>query len=323
MRRCVILGAGGFVGSHMVKRLKRDGHWVRGVDLHLPHFSPSPADDYQIADLRDPVEVYKALSTNMDTVYQFATAMGGAGYIFTGHHDAEVMHTAAQINLNVVKAATMLGAGRVFFPSSACIYPQQNQATPDQPDCREDTAYPANPDSEYGWEKLFAERLYLAHARNAKLPVTIARFHSIVGPEGTWTGGKEKVFAALCRKIAEAPDGGTIAIWGDGEQTRTFLLVDDCLEGIERLIAAGATGPVNLGSAELISINQLAWKIMAFAGKSLGIRHEIGPLGVRGRQSDHTLLRMLTHGWAPTATIDDAVAATYPWVAQQVQEARR
>jgi len=319
MRRCVVLGGAGFIGAHMVKRLKAEGHWVRGVDRHLPPFAKSPADEFLLRDLCQEQDVYQALTGSPDTVYQFATAMGGAGYIFTGRHDAEVMHTAAQINLHVARIAVAMHVGRVFFPSSACIYPQQNQESADFPDCREDTAYPANPDSEYGWEKLFSERMYLAHQRNVGLNVTIARFHSIVGPEGTWRGGKEKVFAALCRKIAEAPNGGHIRMWGDGEQTRTFLYVDECLEGIERLIAAGAAGPVNLGSTEMVSINTLAEKIMACAGKKVEIVHEFGPLGVRGRTSDHSLLKVLTNGWAPTGTVDEAVQKTYPWVEQQVR----
>lgn len=316
MRKCVVLGSGGFIGAHMVKRLKREGHWVRGVDLVQPPFAPSPADEFYKLDLT--FESIFALSGgSIDTVYQFATVMGGAGYIFTGEHDARVMATGALINARVADTAARVGVGRVFFPSSACVYDQAQQASTIATPLTEEMAYPANPDSEYGWEKLFAERMYLAHAKNTDLQVTIARFHSIVGPEGTWTGGKEKVFAALCRKIAEVPDGGTISIWGDGEQTRTFLYIDECLEGIERLIAAEATGPVNLGSHVSISINNLAYRIASFAGKSIHIQHEPGPLGVRGRTSDHTYLRSLT-GWSPTCSLYHAIAQTYPWIAAQV-----
>jgi GDP-D-mannose 3', 5'-epimerase len=320
MRKCAVLGGAGFVGAHLVKRLRRDGCWVRAVDLHPPPFAPSQAHEFVLGDLRDP-ETARAAVEGCEAVYQLATAMGGADYIFTGRHDAYVMHTACSINLNVAEASRLAGVQRLFFPSSACVYPQSAQAETSIQPLREDMAYPAEPDSEYGWEKLFAERLYLAYQRNYGLSVCIARFHSIVGPEGTWTGGKEKVFAALCRKVAEAPDGGSIEIYGDGEQTRTFLYIDECLEGIERLMASGHSGPVNLGAPDLISINDLASTIMQTAGKSLSIVHRDGPLGVRGRRPDQTLLRSVL-GWEPSRPLSYAVDRTYPWVRLQVEAAQ-
>lgn len=317
MKRAVVLGSGGFIGAHLVRRLKSEGYWVRGVDLLYPPFAPTAADEYISWDLRSFPNVARAIQ-GCSEVYQLATAMGGAGYIFTGEHDAYVMHTAAQINLNVLEAARQQDPmPRVFFPSSACVYPQESQTSPAVRPLVEYSAYPANPDSEYGWEKLFAERCYLAYQRNYGLPVRLARFHSIVGPEGTYTGGKEKVFAATCRKVAEAEDGGTIAIWGDGAQTRTFLYIDDCIEAVRRLMASAHTGPVNIGSSELVSINQLIDRITLFAGKVVDVVHTDGPLGVRGRTSDQTLIQQQL-GWAPAVSLDQAIAKTYPWVAEQV-----
>lgn len=319
MANIAVLGAGGFIGHHLVRRLRQDGHWVRGADRSRPKFSASEAHEFVLCDLRDPQSVREVVQ-DCSQVYQLAAQMGGAGYIFTGHVDAQVLHTSALINLNVAEACRAAGVDRVFFSSSACIYPQEHQTDRLHPICAEDTAYPANPDSEYGWEKLFSERLYLAFHRNYDLPVRIARFHSIVGPEGTWTGGKEKVFAALCRKVAETPDGGTIQMWGDGEQTRTFLYIEDCLDAIQRLMASEYTGPFNIGSDELVSINELAQIIMVAAGKVLQIDHQPGPLGVRGRRSDNRAITAAL-GWIPQWDLVSAVEATYPWIRDQVKAA--
>lgn len=322
MSLIAVLGAGGFIGSHLVRRLKADGHDVIGVDIKLPEFAKTAADQFDLIDLTNQSEVEDFFyGHQIDTVYQLATDMGGAGYIFTGDVDAQVMHTGASINLHVLEEGRKAGVGRFFFSSSACVYPQGNQTTTDQPDCREETVLPAHPDSEYGWEKLFAERLYQAYARNYGLSVHIARFHSIVGTEGTWTGGKEKVFAALCRKIAEAEDGGHITIWGDGEQTRTFLYVHDCVDAIVRLTASDHQGPFNVGSEELVSINTLARMIMQVAGKNLAIFHADGPLGVRGRQSVNDRITKAI-GWRPTLGLKETVALIYPWVAEQVAQAK-
>src|SRR5581483_9895887 len=258
MKTAIVCGAGGFIGSHLVKRLKKEGFWVRGVDLKKPMFGKTVADDFIVGDLTDPKIVAKVIDKKFDEIYQLAADMGGAGYIFTGEHDADVMHNSATINLNVGRRAVETNAGKIFYSSSACIYPERNQMDPDNPNCAEDSAYPAEPDSEYGWEKLFSERMYLAYHRNYGLNVKIARFHNIFGPEGTWDGGREKAPAAICRKVAEAEDGGEIEIWGDGKQTRTFLYVDECLEGVRRLMNSNFSGPVNIGSEEMVSINQLA-----------------------------------------------------------------
>src|ERR1700682_2367683 len=288
--RALVCGAGGFIGSHLVKRLKKDGFWVRGVDLKQPEFSPTVADDFIIGDLRDRSTAAKAFGGGFKEVYQLAADMGGAGYIFTGEHDADVMHNSATINLNMLECARHAGIRKLFYSSSACIYPAYNQTDPDNPQCSEGSAYPAAPDSEYGWEKLFSERLYLAYMRNYGIEVRIARFHNIFGPEGTWRGGREKAPAAICRKVAETPDRGEIEIWGDGLQTRSFLYIDECLEGARRLMESDFTGPVNIGSEEMVTINRLAEMIMEIAGKELKIRHIPGPLGVRGRNSDHRLI---------------------------------
>jgi GDP-D-mannose 3', 5'-epimerase len=320
-KKALVCGAGGFIGSHLVKNLKADGYWVRGVDLKYPEFSPTAADDFVIGDLRDPV-VCAAISTGgFDELYQLAADMGGAGYIFTGEHDAAIMHNSATINLNMAEASRVHGIGRVFYSSSACMYPAYNQEDPDNPKCGEDTAYPAAPDSEYGWEKLFSERLYLSYQRNYGLPVRIARLHNIFGPEGTWTGGREKAPAALCRKVAETASGGTLEMWGDGKQTRSFLFIDECIEGIRRLMRSDFSGPVNLGSDEMIAINDFARMIMHVAGKSLQIRHIDGPVGVRGRTSDNALIQQKL-GWRPTMSLNDGTRRTYVWIHQQVESAR-
>jgi nucleoside-diphosphate-sugar epimerase len=286
------------------------------VDLKYPEFSKTEADDFVLGDLRD-IEVTRKVVEGIDDVYQLAADMGGAGYIFTGEHDADVMHNSATINLNILSEGTRLGVKKFFYSSSACIYPAHNQMDPDSPICGEDSAYPANPDSEYGWEKLFSERLYFSFARNYKVQVRVARFHNIFGPEGTWRGGKEKAPAAICRKVAEAAEGGEIAIWGDGEQTRSFLYIDECVEGVCRLMESQSTGPLNIGSEEMVTINQLAKMAMGIADKPLSIRHVSGPLGVRGRNSDNRLIRAEI-GWEPTEPLRNGLAKTYAWISQQV-----
>ncbi|MFZ0041629.1 MAG: NAD-dependent epimerase/dehydratase family protein [Solirubrobacteraceae bacterium] len=320
MKTALVCGAGGFIGSHLVRRLKREGFWVRAVDLHLPFFGESEADEFVIGDLTDPEVVEGALDQPFAELYQLAADMGGAGYIFTGEHDADVMHNSAAINLNVARRAVASKVSKVFYSSSACIYPEHNQLDPANPNCAEDSAYPAAPDSEYGWEKLFSERMYMAYNRNYGLDVRVARFHNIFGPEGTWRGGKEKAPAALCRKVAEASDGGEIEIWGDGKQTRTFLYIDECLEGVRRLMESDFLGPVNVGSDELVSIRQLATMITEIAGKDLGIRHIEGPLGVRGRSSDNRVIREKL-GWTPTQKLEDGLRRTYEWIEGQVVQA--
>jgi GDP-D-mannose 3',5'-epimerase len=321
MKTALVLGAGGFIGSHLVKRLKREGFWVRGVDLKFPEFSETEADDFLIGDLRDQTICREVTDRKFDEVYQLAADMGGAGYIFTGEHDADVMHNSATINLNMVEACRRRNVRRVFYSSSACMYPAYNQEDPNNPNCAESSAYPAAPDSEYGWEKLFSERLYLAYGRNHGMECRVARFHNIFGPEGTWTGGKEKSPAAMCRKVAETKLGGEIEMWGDGSQTRSFLYIDECLDGVLRLMRSPHTGPFNIGSEEMVSINQLAALVMEIAGKKLSIRHIPGPTGVRGRNSDNRLIRE-TLGWAPSKPLRDGLEKTYEWIADQVDATR-
>jgi len=317
-KRALVCGAGGFIGSHLVTRLKTEGYWVRGVDLKYPEFSSTTADDFMIADLRDAGSWEKALDREIEAAYQLAADMGGAGYLFTGDHDAHVMHNSAMINLHMAHYGVRQRVRKVFYSSSACMYPAYNQEDPQKPKCSEDSAYPAAPDSEYGWEKLFSERLYLAYQRNYGTAVRIARFHNIFGPEGTWQGGREKSPAALCRKVAEQEDGGTIEVWGDGQQTRSFLYIDECLEGVSRLMNSNFRGPVNIGSEEMVTINQMAEMIMEIAGKRLALKHIPGPTGVRGRNSDNHLIRAEL-GWAPSMSLKQGLAKTYPWIASQVQ----
>jgi GDP-D-mannose 3', 5'-epimerase len=320
-QRVLVAGAGGFIGGHLVKRLKREGFWVRGVDLKRHEFAASPADEFVVGDLCDPA-VARAAVEGVQDVYQLAADMGGAGYLFTGDHDAAVMHNSAGINLNVLEFGVRAGVKRFFYSSSACVYPEYNQLDPDNPKCTEDSVYPAAPDSEYGWEKLFGERLYFAYMRNYGVQVRVARFHNIFGPHGTWQGGREKAPAALCRKVAEAPAGGEIEIWGDGIQTRSFLYIDECVEAVRRLVESDFAGPVNIGSEELISINGLAGMIMELAGKPLSIRHIPGPLGVRGRNSDNRLIREKL-GWAPERPLREGLEKTYAWIREQVESAAR
>lgn len=315
-RRALVCGAGGFIGSHMVRRLRAEGYWVRGADLKPPEFSPSAAHEFVIADLRLRPSWEAIVDITFDEIYQFAADMGGAGYIFTGENDAQVMHNSAMINLHAAEFAARCRVKKIFYSSSACIYPAYNQKDADHPDCSEETAYPAAPDSEYGWEKLFSERLYFAFARNCGVDVRVARFHNVFGPEGTWRDGKEKAPAALMRKIAAAEDGGTIEVWGDGQQTRSFLYIDECVEAVRRLMESSFAGPVNIGSEEMITIDEMAAMIMKIAGKRVAIRHVPGPMGVRGRNSDNRLLRREL-GWEPTQSLFDGLAQTYPWIEAQ------
>jgi len=320
VRKALVCGAGGFIGSHLVKRLKEEGFWVRGVDLKYPKFSETHADDFVIGDLRDPQVCRSVVDTKFDEVYQLAADMGGAGFVFTGDNDADIMHNSALINLNMLEVCYKRNVKRIFYSSSACIYPKFNQEDPDNPNCAEDSSYPAFPDSEYGWEKLFSERLYLAFHRNYGMEVRIARFHNIFGPEGSWNDGREKAPAALCRKVAMAEDGGEIEIWGDGKQTRSFLYIDECLEGVLRLMHSDWTGPVNIGSEEMVAINQLAEMVMEVAGKKLKIKNIPGPLGVRGRNSDNRLIEEKL-GWHPTQPLIEGLRKTYPWIEEQVRKA--
>lgn len=313
----LVCGAGGFIGSHMAKRLKSEGFWVRGVDLKYPEYSASAADDFVTGDLRDARTWESIMDRQFDEVYQFAADMGGAGYIFTGEHDAHVMHNSAMINLHMAAYGVKHQVRKVFYSSSACMYPAYNQEDPKNPKCAESTAYPAAPDSEYGWEKLFSERLYFAFHRNHGLDIRVARFHNIFGPEGTWNGGREKAPAALCRKVAEQPDGDCIEIWGDGEQTRSFLYIDECIEAVRRLMKSDFRGPVNIGSEEMVTINEMARMIMQIAGKQLRIKHVDGPTGVRGRNSDNKLIREKL-GWSPSQPLADGLRLTHTWINAQV-----
>jgi GDP-D-mannose 3',5'-epimerase len=342
-KTALVLGAGGFIGSHMVKRLRADGYWVRGVDLKYPEFSQSQADEFIVADLRDVYIVRKAIRfagylgnyykqiedkfcEPFDEIYQFAADMGGAGFVFTGENDADIMHNSATINLNVldqvVKFNKFKGVNKtkIFYSGSACMYPEHNQLDPDNPDCREESAYPANPDSEYGWEKLFAERLFFSYHRNYGIPVRVARYHNIFGPEGTWEGGREKAPAAICRKVAYLPlEGGTIEVWGDGKQTRSFLYIDECIEATRRMMDSEFIGPVNIGSEEMVTINQLVDTAAEVAGKNVEKEHILdAPLGVRGRNSNNDVVRREL-GWDYSQTLEDGIRKTYNWISEQIQ----
>ena len=321
MKKILVLGGGGFIGSHLVKKLVNDETYVRVCDLKKPEYSDTQADDFIIGDLRDQTVCKKVFDTRFDEVYQLAADMGGAGYIFTGQNDANVMHNSALINLNVAERCVETGVGKIFYSSSACIYPAYNQEDPQNPKCSEESAYPAAPDSEYGWEKLFSERLYLSFHRNYNLNVRIARYHNIFGPEGTWKGGKEKAPAALCRKVAETENGGTIDVWGTGEQTRSFLYIDDCIEATLRLMRSDFTGPVNIGSEEMISINNLAKMVIGISGKNININNVKGPIGVMGRNSDNNLYREKLK-WEPTRPLEQGMKETYKWVEKQVNDSK-
>jgi GDP-D-mannose 3',5'-epimerase len=319
MKQVLVCGGGGFIGSHLVKKLKSEGHWVRATDLKFPDFSSSDADDFVIGDLRDVAFVNRVVDQKFDEVYQLAADMGGAGYVFTGENDADSMHNSASINLNVLEVCRKRSIKNIFYSSSACMYPEYNQRDPMNPQCSEESAYPANPDSEYGCEKLFSERLYLAYNRNHKMNCKVARYHNIFGPEGTWHGGKEKAPAAICRKVAEADDQTTIEIWGDGNQTRSFLYIDECVEGTLRLMRSSFTGPVNIGSDELISINDLAKMVISFSNKKLGIKNINGPVGVQGRNSDNSLIEQKLN-WKPTQPLVDGMRKTYNWISTQLEK---
>ena len=319
MKTALVCGAGGFIGGWLVKRLNNEGYWVRGVDLKMHEYVESPADEFVKGDLRDPQLIEEVIDKPFDELYQLAADMGGAGFVFSGENDADIMHNSAMINLNVVEASVKVGVKKIFYSSSACMYPERNQMDADNPNCSEDSAYPAEPDSEYGWEKLFSERFYLAANRNYDLDIRIARFHNIFGPEGSWKDGREKAPAAMCRKVAETPDGGEIEMWGDGTQTRSFLYIDECLEGVRRLMESDFIGPVNIGSDEMVSINQLAEIAMEIAGKKLRINHIDGPLGVRGRNSDNRLIQEKL-GWVPNWSLHKGMELTYKWIAEQVDK---
>ena len=356
-KTALVLGAGGFIGSHMVKRLRKEGYWVRGVDLKRPEFTKTEANEFVQGDLRDVdfvrrVIQYKGQFGNFyeevpyryiepfHEIYQFAADMGGAGFVFTGENDAEIMQNSVTINLNVLEQQRLLNETfgvhkdwteanrpkldwqtKIFYSGSACMYPEYNQLDPDNPDCREESAYPAAPDSEYGWEKLFSERLYLAYNRNHGIPVRIARYHNIFGPEGTWDGGREKAPAAICRKVAAVPSsGGSIEVWGDGLQTRSFLYIDECIEATRRLMDSDFMGPVNIGSEEMVSINELVATAAKVAHKNITTEHIEGPLGVRGRNSNNDLIREKL-GWDYKQTLEDGIRRTYFWIEEQMKNA--
>jgi GDP-D-mannose 3', 5'-epimerase len=317
-RRVLVCGGGGFIGGHLVKRLKKEGFWVRAVDLKENEYGTSPADEFIIADLRE-FRTCQNVLEGIEEVYQLAADMGGAGYIFTGDNDAAVMHNSATINLNIAELCHKMGVKKVFYSSSACMYPAYNQMDPENPKCSEESAYPAAPDSEYGWEKLFSERLYLSYHRNYKMEVRIARFHNIYGPNGTYKGGKEKAPAALCRKVAEANEGGFIEVWGDGNQTRSFLYIDDCIDAVRQLFESDFTGPVNIGSEEMISINNLGKMVIDISKKHISINNIKGPEGVRGRNSDNRLIEEKL-GWKPKYSLRQGISKTYAWIFTQMQE---
>jgi nucleoside-diphosphate-sugar epimerase len=319
VKKALVCGAGGFIGSHMVKRLKSEGYWVRGTDLKYPMFSETAADEFFQGDLTDQAFCNVVTNVEFDEIYQFAADMGGAGYIFTGDNDADVMNNSATINLNILRRIKDYKP-KIFFSSSACMYPEYNQLDPDNPDCREESAYPAEPDSEYGWEKLFSERLYFAYNRNYGVPVRVARYHNIFGPEGTWEGGKEKAPAAMCRKVAVLSDvGGAIEVWGDGEQTRSFLYIDECIEATRRLMDSDFMGPVNIGSEQMVTINELVDTAARAAGKDVKKIHIDGPLGVRGRNSNNDLIREKL-GWDYSQSLDEGIAKTYNWIKEQLDK---
>ena len=343
-KTALVLGAGGFIGSHMVKRLRKEGYWVRGVDLKSPEYGDSDAHEFVHGDLRDPDFVRRVLEfkgyqgnfynsipykmiESFDEIYQFAADMGGAGFVFTGENDADIMQNSVTINLNVLEKQREYNENyevnktKIFYSGSACMYPEYNQLDPDNPDCREESAYPAAPDSEYGWEKLFSERLYLAYNRNHGIPVRIARYHNIFGPEGTWDGGREKAPAAICRKVvAVPPSGGSIEVWGDGLQTRSFLYIDECLEATRRLMDSDFMGPVNIGSEEMVSINELVSTAAKVAHKNITTEHIDGPLGVRGRNSNNDLIREKL-GWDYKQTLEEGIRRTYFWIEEQMKNA--
>ena len=317
MKKILICGAGGFIGSHLVKTFKEQGHYIIGADLKHPLYEKTVADEFHIMDLREQENVRKLITSDIDEIYQLAADMGGAGYIFTGEHDADIMHNSCQINLNILHEMVAKKVKNVFYSSSACMYPSHNQEDPDNPLCTEESAYPANPDSEYGWEKLFSERLYMTYAKNYGLRVRIARFHNIYGPKGSWNNGKEKAPAALCRKVAICDEGGIVEVWGPGIQTRSFLFIDECITGIQKIMESNCEEPVNLGSTRMISINDLVLLIARIADKTVLIKNIPGPMGVMGRNSDNTMIRALV-GWAPDEDLEYGLKITYDWIQEQI-----
>jgi len=319
MKTALVLGGGGFIGSHMVRQLKKERFWVRAVDIKFPEFSETCADDFIRGNLTDPLVCREAIDQKFDEIYQFAADMGGAGFVFTGENDADIMSNSALINLNILEASARKNSKKIFYSSSACMYPAYNQTDPSNPNCKEDSAYPANPDSEYGWEKLFSERLYLAFNKNYAFQNKIARYHNIFGPEGTWIGGREKAPAAICRKIAMCDDGQSIEIWGDGKQTRSFLFIDECIEGTLRLMRSDYSGPLNIGSSQMVSINQLVDKISIIAGKKILKKYIDGPIGVMGRNSDNELINNVLK-WSPTSDLDIGLKVTYKWINEKILE---
>ena len=344
-KTALVLGAGGFIGSHMVKRLRKEGYWVRGVDLKYPEYGDTEANEFVHGDLRDPDFVKRVLQFKgyqgnfynsipykmiepFDEIYQFAADMGGAGFVFTGENDAEIMQNSVTINLNVLEKQREynddyeVNKTKIFYSGSACMYPEYNQTDPDNPDCREESAYPAAPDSEYGWEKLFSERLYLAYNRNHGIPVRIARYHNIFGPEGTWDGGREKAPAAICRKVAAVPSsGGSIEVWGDGLQTRSFLYIDECIEATRRLMESDFRGPINIGSEEMVSINELVDTAAKVSHKVVTKVYNLNaPTGVRGRNSNNDLIRKEL-GWDYKMTLEEGIRRTYFWIEEQMKNA--
>jgi nucleoside-diphosphate-sugar epimerase len=317
MKKILVCGAGGFIGSHLVEKFKSQGHYVIGADLKYPLYNESTADKFYIMDLRKQGNVEYIMDSDIHEVYQLAADMGGAGYIFTGEHDADIMHNSAMINLNILNEMQKKGVKNVFYSSSACMYPSYNQTDPNNPLLSEDSAYPANPDSEYGWEKLFSERLYMSYARNYGMRVRIARFHNIFGPMGSWNNGKEKAPAALCRKVAMCKDNGIIDVWGPGNQTRSFLYIDECIEGIQRIMQSDCEVPLNLGSERMISINDLVMLIAKLNNKTVSILNIEGPIGVMGRNSHNKLIKE-TIGWAPSENLEYGLIETFNWINNQI-----
>ena len=317
MKKIIVCGAGGFIGTHLVTSLKNKGFYVIGADLKFPEYSQTDADEFYIMDLRDPQNVAKLITEDIYEIYQLAADMGGAGYIFTGEHDADIVHNSAMINLNILHEMTSKCVSRVFYTSSACMYPSYNQEDPDNPLLSEESAYPANPDSEYGWEKLFSERLYMSFSRNYGIRCRIARLHNIFGPFGSWNNGKEKAPAALCRKVAES--NGIVDVWGPGIQTRSFLYIDECIKGIHKIMDSDCDFPLNLGSEQMISINDLTLLIAKIAEKEIIINNISGPVGVMGRTSHNKLIKE-SIGWAPEENLEFGLIQTYIWIRQKIMK---